>query len=160
MYRHKLARFNYTTYDIRRNQDVINPTTSHRDIMLLAKHDRSGDNAHPFLYARVLGIYHVNVVYTGEAALDYNPRRIEFLWVRWFKYVGTRPTRWSDLRLDSVAFPPMRDESAFGFVDPGDVLRGCHILPSFSSGRLHSDGIALSRNANDACDYSRYFVNR
>jgi hypothetical protein len=36
MYNHRIVRFNYTTYDVRRSQDVINPRTSHCDIMLLA----------------------------------------------------------------------------------------------------------------------------
>jgi hypothetical protein len=76
MYAHQLAWFNYTTYDVRRAQDVINPNTPHCDIMVLADTDSSepdGTNSdHAFIYAHVLGIYHVNVVYTGEEMLDYN----------------------------------------------------------------------------------------
>ena len=37
-YRHNLMRLNYTTYDIRRAQDIVNPSTSHCNIMLLADH--------------------------------------------------------------------------------------------------------------------------
>ena len=43
MYNHQMIRFNYTTYDVRRSQDVIHPGTSHHDIMLLA--DPSGTDA-------------------------------------------------------------------------------------------------------------------
>lgn len=163
MYSHHLARFNYTTYDVRRAQDVINPSTCHCDIMLLAN---TGDTVtengthHPFLYARVLGIYHVNVVYTGEGMLDYDSRRLYFLWVRWLDYDGHRSVGWNDLALDSVHFPPTMNEAAFGFVDPGEVLRGCHIIPAFASGRAHSDGIGLSRCARDGQDWARYHVNR
>src|ERR1700728_4093607 len=44
IYCHKLARFNYTTYDVRRAQDVINPMTSHCNILLLA-HKNGGNPA-------------------------------------------------------------------------------------------------------------------
>ena len=162
IYRHHLARFNYTTYDVRRAQDVINPGTSHRDIILLA--NRNGETRresdHPFLCARVLGIYHANVVYTGEGMLDYKARRMEFLWVRWFEYDGVTSMRWEDLRLDSVHFPSLAAEGAFGFVDPRDVLRGCHIIPAFSKGRRHTDEVSISRIAHEGKDWIRYHVNR
>lgn len=157
MYRHHLARFNYTTYDVRRSQDVINPGTSHRDIMLLADSDED-ELTHPFLYARVLGIYHVNVIYTGEGSPDYTARRVEFLWVRWFEH--HKIVDWTDLSLDSIRFPPMADTGSFGFVDPKDVLRGCHIVPAFMKGKARADGIGLSRLARDAQDWSQYRVNR
>jgi len=161
MYRHHLARFNYTTYDVRRSQDVINPATSHCNIMLLANNaDSDGDSIHPFLYARVLGIYHVNVIYTGEGSLDYTARRVEFLWVRWFVYDSNRSLEWADLKLDPIRFPSMADKEAFGFVDPREVLRGCHIVPAFASGRARVDGVGLSGLAGDAQDWSRYRVNR
>jgi len=161
MYRHNIARFNYTTYDVRRAQDVVNPRTSRCDILLLAKPGGNDANSgHPFLYARVLGIYHVNVIYVGKDALDYQPREVYFLWVRWFEYFGSASVRWDDLKLDSVRFPPMATEGSFGFVDPGDVLRGCHIIPAFRRGRVHSDGIGLSGIAKDGHDWSRYCVMR
>lgn len=164
MYSHHLSRFNYTTYDVRRAQDVVNPNTTHCDIMLLANTSISDSDStcsdHPFLYARVLGIYHVNVIYTGEGMVDYNTRRVDFLWVWWSRYAGSRSLVWSDLRLDSVDFPPMETEGAFGFVDPSDVLRSCHIIPAFASRKVHLDGAGLSRCARDAHDWSRYYVNR
>jgi hypothetical protein len=36
MYHHALFRVNYTTYDLCREKDTINPSTNHRDVMLLA----------------------------------------------------------------------------------------------------------------------------
>jgi hypothetical protein len=156
IYRHQLARFNYTAYDVRRAQDVTNPDTSHCDIMILAKRNTENDSEsdHPFMYARVLGIYHTNVVYIGEGMVDYQPRHFEFLWVWWFQYVGQR-----NLRLDSVRFPPVEAEDAFGFVDPTDVLRACHVIPAFAKGKSHSDGISISRCARDGNDWTRYLIN-
>jgi hypothetical protein len=83
IYQHNICRINYTTYDFRREMETINPKSDHRDIMLLAHAD--GSSTHPFCYARVLGIYHANVIYTGPGARDYLLRHIEFLWVRWFE---------------------------------------------------------------------------
>jgi hypothetical protein len=163
MYRHQLLKVNYTTYDVRRSQDVINPNTSHRDVMFLATNtaefDREAHPNHQYFYARVLGVFHVNVIYVGQGMLDYRPRRLEFLWVRRFVYVG-KSVDWEDCALDRVHFSPMADEDSFGFVDPANVLRGSHIIPAFNSGKVHSDGVALSRCAGDAQDWRGYVVNR
>ncbi|GBE90070.1 hypothetical protein SCP_1800920 [Sparassis crispa] len=161
MYEHHILKVNYTTYDVRRSHDIINPSTDNRDILLLARFDDLEDatSMHPFLYARVLGIYHVNVVYTGTGMADYTPRRLDFLWVRWFQYVGDS-RNWSQHKLDTVEFPPMADEETFGFIDPDDVLRACHIIPTFKGGKIHADEIGLSHCANDAEDWRFYHVNR
>ena len=140
---------------------MINPGTSHRDIMVLANNPDSDDESnHRFLYARVLGIYHINVIYTGDGSVDYTARRVEFLWVRWFDYDGNNSFGWTDFKLDPVRFLPTADEGAFGFVDPNDVLRGCHVVPAFARGKSRTDGIGLSRLAGDSQDWSEYRVNR
>jgi hypothetical protein len=157
MYKHHLARFNYTTYDVRRGQDVINPNTSHHNVMVLAHADSDGAHDCPFWYARVLGIYHVNVVYTGPGMLDYRPRRLEFLWVRWYSN-STVTHGWNECRLDRLQFPPIAAENALEFVDPKFVLRTCHLIPAFASGKRHVDGIGLSRCAKDSEDWCSYYV--
>jgi hypothetical protein len=159
MYQHHLLRVNYTTYDVRRSQDLINPSTLRRDIMMLAN-DRDAENDHPFWFARVLGIYHVNAVYTDPGMLDYTSQRFDFLWVRWFQSHGKTSARWQEHHLDTVSFPPMAHQDSFGFVDPEDVLRGCHIIPHFRHRRVHFDSVSLSRCANDGQDWNRYAVNR
>jgi len=161
MYHHRLARINYTTYDVRRAQDVIHPSTSHCDVMLLSnEEDSTASSNHHFWYCRVLGLYHVNVVYTGSGMLNHVPRRFYFLWVRWFDYVGRRSLTWRDCNLDSIRFPPTSNQDAFGFVDPRDVLRGCHVIPAFVDGKVHRDGVGISRCAADSQDWCRYYVNR
>jgi hypothetical protein len=160
IYPHSLMRVNYTTYDVRRSQDVINPSTSHCNIMLLADSD-DDDTAshHHFRYARVLGIYHANVVYVGPGMLDYEPRRMEFLWVRWYRTVDVTATGWNALKLDRVEFPDLADNDACGFIDPSDVLRGSHIIPSFARGRrLIIRDISLC--ARNSSDYLQYYVDR
>ena len=175
IYNHKLARFYHTTYDVRRSEDVINPRTSHSNIMLLSDLSVSNDednlatsSIHPFLYARVIGIYHVNVVYTGPGMKDYRPMRFDFLHVRWFqqetpknqKKTHNQPGGWASLRLNCLSFPPMAEKGSFSFVDPALVLRGCHLIPAFAMGKCYSDGIGLSGLSADKNDWNFYYVNR
>lgn len=156
IYRHNIMRVNYTTYDVHRKQDTINPMTPHRDIMVIA--DGEDTKHHPFMYARVLGIFHVNVAYIGPGMIDYRYRRLEFLWVRWFEL--EEEGDWRRSKLDKVSFSRMSDDSSFGFLDPNDVLRGSHIIPCFSRGRRYRDAVGLSRCAQDSDDWSSYYINR
>jgi hypothetical protein len=114
---------------------------------------------HPFRYARVLGTYHVNVVYVGPGMLDYQPRRMEFLWVRWYRNSGVVPN-WNGQTLDRIRFAPMAADDAFGFIDPSVVLRSCHLIPAFAKGMLHRDGKGMSFCARDSSDWVEYYVNR
>ncbi|KAH7917228.1 hypothetical protein BV22DRAFT_1026772, partial [Leucogyrophana mollusca] len=167
IYKHNIIRINYTSYDVQRAQDVVNPRTEHCNILLLAQHDpddpsHSTRHLHPFCYAKVLGIYHANVIYVGPGMVDYRPKRMEFLWVRWYELVEPQlaPSSWYDRRLDIVQFVPMAEEDSFGFVDPLDVVRSCHLIPAFSKGKLHPDGVAMSHCAQDGDDWKWYYVNR
>ncbi|KAG2100219.1 uncharacterized protein F5147DRAFT_777132 [Suillus discolor] len=145
MYRHNLMRLNYTTYDVRRAQDIINPSTSHLNNTLIST-------------LAVLGVYHVNVTYIGPGIIRYHSHRIDFLWVRWYQYVD-EGSSWCP-SLDRVCFPPMAEPDAFGFVDPNDVLRCCHVIPQFSQHLRHLDGKGVSRCAQDQLDWKFYYINR
>ena len=161
-YKHNLMRLNYTTYDVRQAQDIINPSTSNCNIMILADQissDLATVSPHPYLYARVLGIFHINATYTGPGVAGYYSHQVDFLWVRWYQYVE-EGAGWDASTLDRVCFLPMADDGAFGFVDPDDVLRGCHIIPQFSHGLHHLDGTGISCCAQDSLDWHFYYVNR
>ena len=162
MFQHNLLRINYTTYDVRRSQDVVNAHTSHCNVMVFDEpSDDSGSGYnHPFKHARVLGTYHVNVVYVGPGMRGYQPRRMEFLWVRWYKNDAVEFNGWDMQKLDRIRFPPIAEGDSFGFIDPSTVLRGCHLIPAFARGRLHTDGKGMSHCARDASDWSEYYVNR
>lgn len=103
--------------------------------MLLADNSDAPAGQHKFLYAHTLDIYHANVVYTGPGMCDYEARCVDFLWVRWYEVVDPMASGWKIQRLDRIRFPQMDEEDAFGFVDPKDILRGCHILPRFAAGK-------------------------
>jgi hypothetical protein len=161
LYRHKTLRINYTTYDVRRDSDVVNPDTGHCNVMLLSAEDESSEPAnHPFLYARILGIFHANVIYVGAGSIDYKPRRIEFLWVRWYRLIDSdnKPKMQNSGYLRRLSFPPMTSDDAFGFINPADVLRASYIVPRISQGQVHFDGIGISRHARDSEDWKMYFV--
>lgn len=52
-------------------------------------------------------------------------------------------------------------EDAFGFVDPADVLRSCHIIPAFCHGPCREDGEeGISEWARDSEDAKAYYVGR
>lgn len=161
IYEHKIIRINYTMYDVRRGQDTFNPNSDHRDIMVLARGSIEGsETPHHFRYARIIGIFHANVQYVGPGAKDYNTRRLDFLHIRWFELVPSDP-QLGELALDMLRFVPMSNRDAFGFLDPAEVLRGCHIIPAFAKGRLHPDSnTSSSYMVKDSDDWRNYYVNR
>ena len=125
-------RVNYTTYDVRRDGDVINPRT-YPDIMVQSP--ETGPGAQPYWYARVIGIFHADVSSThpglGREALC--PSRMDFLWVRWFgKEPGTYCHGFRSARLPKIGFIESSDYYAFTFLDPAHVIRGAHLIPAFS----------------------------
>jgi len=155
IYRHNLLHINYTMYDVHCETDMINPWTEHRNIMLLAQ---DGSN-HRFCYARVLAIYHANVIYTGPGSMDFSSHHIKFLWVRWLELVDLS-AGWDAHLLDKVRFVPMNWADAFSFIDPGDLLQSCHLVPVFAAGKLHIDGASFSRSAHNSEDWKQYYVNQ
>ncbi|KAH9487419.1 hypothetical protein JR316_0001494 [Psilocybe cubensis] len=131
MFRHKLLRINYTTYDVRRQQDTINART-HADIMTLS--GNTDDNAHPYAYGRVLGIFHVDVKHRGQLATSNQTHRMNFLWIRWFEIDPNYIGGWKTKRLHRIRFINSSSPLAFGFLNPADVIRACHLIPAFAHG--------------------------
>lgn len=153
IYRHKVLRINYTTYNLRRDQDSLNPRT-HGDIMVL-----SSDDAQPYWYARIIGIFHAMVLQTGPKSKSREPKKMEFLFVRWFGLDNDEVGGWKTKKLHQIGF--VEGDEAFGFVDPADIIRGVHLIPRFSLGRtkqLLGPSIARSVLEKDE-DWFRYYVN-
>jgi hypothetical protein len=161
MYTHKIMHIHYTTYDVRRGEDIVHIGSSQRNIMVLNPQFsvENIDSQHPFWYARVIGIYHANVMYIGRGNADYHPRRLDFLWVRWYHFKDA-PCGWKQLKLDKLRFPPLGEPELFGFLDPNDVLRSAHIIPLLSGGKVTTDGISTSPCAQNGDDWKAYAVNR
>ncbi|KAI0739460.1 hypothetical protein C8Q80DRAFT_1339217 [Daedaleopsis nitida] len=149
MYPHQILRLNYTTYDLRRCQDIINPRT-HGDIMLISgapldEYDSS--SAHGFEYARVIKIFHVNVRLADSQMSAFE--RMDVLFVRWFRVDHSVAGGFKAKRLYRLEFTPTDNDDgiAFGFVDPSDVVRASHIIPAFAHGRTeHLLGPSVARD--------------
>ena len=138
---------------MRRDQDSINPRTR-SDIMVLAQ----GENflSHPYWYARVIGIYHA-VVQIDKG----RPVVVDFLWVRWYGLDTEYKSGFQAKRLHRVGYTTSSDPDAFGFVNPGDVLRAVHLIPAFSLGRTTALLLPKSiarRQDEDNEDYHRYYI--
>jgi hypothetical protein len=160
IFAHKTVRFNYTTYESRRASDTVNPRT-HPDVML----NSVDDNTHQYWYARVIGIYHADVVFRGGDA-----RRMDFLHVRWLARDSShnRPKR-----LPRVGFFDYQVDAdlAFGFLDPAVVVRSAHLIPAFAFAQRttldllgpRGSSIARRHNSRDPSewtwDYSWFYVN-
>ncbi|KAJ8085123.1 hypothetical protein PM082_003907 [Marasmius tenuissimus] len=126
-YRHQRFRLYYTSYDCRRKKESIGFRRRPHIMML------TGDpsDPHPYLYARVIGIYHANVLYLGEDPTYRRTRRMEFLFVRWLQFDESHQWGWKAKRLPRVHFLNAEDPEAFGFVDPAQVIRASHMIPAF-----------------------------
>ncbi|KAG2061326.1 hypothetical protein BDR06DRAFT_867888, partial [Suillus hirtellus] len=119
-----------TTYNLCQAQDSLNPRT-HADVMVLAHEDD-----HPYRYAGILGVFHVNVVYTGNNTPSFNsPQQMDFVWVRWF---GRDPNNyqsgWKVKHLHQLGFIPADEPGAFRFLDPHQIICGVHLIPAFAYG--------------------------
>ena len=162
IYRCKTMRINYTTYDVRRDGDTINPRT-YPDIMV--KSPERGPGAQPYWYARVIGIFHTWVSSTHPGVGGGKLHSMDFLWVRWF---GMEPGRYRHgfchARMPKIGWVESSDNYAFTFLDPAQVIRGAHIIPAFSEGRTSallpvSKSVARILNPNEKDDWLNFYVN-
>jgi hypothetical protein len=160
MYQHHVLRINYTSYDLRREQDSLNPRT-HADVMVLSHED--DECAHPYWYARIIGVFHASIQFTGlvsHPAIEPEVRNMNFLWVRWFGRDLTYKSGWKAKRLHRVGFVDSQDPGAFGFLDPTHIIRAVHIIPGFAWGRtaaLLPPSIARSPLEKDK-DWIYYYI--
>lgn len=145
----------FTTYDLRREYDTVNPRT-HGNVMVLSGETNPSD---PYWYAQVLGIYHMEVwISTGARPVK---RHLEVLWVRWLAAIQGYTSGAEHARLPKIGFVEEFDRDAFGFLDPGQVIRGAHLIPAFAAGRgvssLHY-GKSLARPGGQLDDWEEYYV--
>ncbi|KIK32237.1 hypothetical protein CY34DRAFT_47013, partial [Suillus luteus UH-Slu-Lm8-n1] len=155
MYSVQTMQVHYTTYDLRREYDTINPRT-HSDIIVLSGETRP---EHPYWYARVLGIYHMDVLLDINGQTKYHT--VEALYVRWLAPLADHQSGMNCARLPKVAFVDETDQDAFGFLDPGQVIRGAHLIPAFASGRGTSSlrhGNSFARQSDELDDWEAYYV--
>lgn len=160
MFQHYEVHFNYTAYDMRRRGNTLRPRQPTRaNVMVLSDpNSEQHDRERHFLYARVIGAYHVNVEYSDPGASEdqRSLERYDFLWVRWYNSGNVK----DEYSLESLSFPSMNTGNAFGFIDPEDVVRVTHIIPAFHYGLRPEDASSFSFHAKDGTDWNRYYVGR
>ncbi|KAG8945266.1 hypothetical protein FRC04_001106 [Tulasnella sp. 424] len=155
LHQHAYLRINYTTYDVRRDQDIINPRVPSRSFVMVP----AGAGDHPYWYARVLGIFDLQVSPSRQQPA---PVKLHFLWVRW---LGEDPGHVGDFqsashcRVGYVRFGDSND--AFGFLDPSVIIRACHLIPAFRFGYT-KDLLPTSEFYDDPDhgDFVNYYVNQ
>jgi hypothetical protein len=132
-------------------------------MVLSPENEEENEDPHPYWYARILGIYHVNVRYIGpNRTISHEPQRMEFLFVRWFGRDPTPRPGWKTKRLFCLGFVPGNDETAFGFINPAQVIRSVHLIPAFAWGHTtkyipQKSVIARGTNEPDD-DWQSYYV--
>ena len=158
VYSSQLLRVNYTTYNIRRDQDSVNPHT-HSDVMVSSHED--DPQAHPYWYAQVLGVFHLRVLHLNPSAMNRLVQHMEVLWVWWF---GLVPGHWFGSKvaqLPKIGFVPDTDLLAFGFLDPSLVVHATHLIPAFNDGwtaELLATSPTAGRLPGETDDWVAFFV--
>lgn len=160
------------TYDLQQAQDSINPCM-HPDIMLLSHEDEDADNetdSHPYWYACMIGIYHVEVCRIGLNAWSSGVQELKFLWVRWFGSDLDCDSGWNTHHLHHIGFVvddpidpnnPIGASGAFAFIDPAEVIRGVHLIPAFTHGKMSEllePSIACPQKDNNE-DWQYFYTN-
>jgi hypothetical protein len=168
LYFHQMARFNYTTYDMRRNQDHIHVGTARSDVMFIdADFDGDPETSHPFWYGRVIKIFHVWVRLKdwdlGSRYIQYHRKYtlLQVLWVRCFEVDqiagGTRSLdrlRW----LEDFSNSP--SSSGCCFISPDLVVRACHLVPQFNLLPISSPGQSLVCKSANTIQYRYHLINK
>ncbi|KAF8259781.1 hypothetical protein EI94DRAFT_1812784 [Lactarius quietus] len=142
LYQHKVLQVNYTTHDLRHEQDYIKLPT-YPNIMVLC-HD--GPEPHPYWYARVIGIFHAIVDHPNLS----DGTCMDFLWAWRLPQIG-----FVEDTSDTEASP------AFSFVDPGNVIHSVYLVPIYGEGRradLLGPSLAHSPSEGNE-DFCLYYVN-
>ncbi|KAG2739976.1 hypothetical protein P692DRAFT_20664178, partial [Suillus brevipes Sb2] len=117
------------------------------------------ERTHPYWYARLIKIFHVNVEYHNSSdAIRSRPKRMDVLFVRWFKRDNT-PSGFTAKRLLRLEFFEDESPDAFGFIDPECVIRGVHIIPGFAYGRSRRLVEPTIARREEDPDWNFYYVN-
>jgi hypothetical protein len=156
IYLHRNLRVNYTTYDVRRGQDSINTRNNPHIMTLVRKWDVSSD-IHPFSYARVLGIFHVDFTFRPLDGTPATTQKMNVLWVQWYEFDSHFKAGFKRRRLYRVRPVSSDNNHAYGFLDPADVIRGTHLIPAFAHTKGSDLGVSAELPSTNSRGY--FYVN-
>ncbi|KAF9646621.1 hypothetical protein BDM02DRAFT_3188673 [Thelephora ganbajun] len=126
LYEHPLLTVDYTTYDLKRDKDLIHLNFRNQAVMVYSP---TSQGTEPWLYAHIIAVYHLFAC----TAADPEPKRLELLWVRWMQWHPSQLRGLNASQYTHISFTPHLGipGEAFGFVDPSHIIRGCHLIPTF-----------------------------
>jgi hypothetical protein len=158
LYRHKSLELTYTTYDMREDKDRVYQRR-YPDIMVL-----SDDEEHPYLYGRILGLFHVNAMNDGPDTLlpGGQTAMLQMAWVRWFRLdTSEGQSGFQSLRYPIVSFYQSSEPDAFGFIHPDEIVRAVHLIPRFRSGHTEEYLAVPSggRPEGETSDWRQFSIN-
>lgn len=165
LYSHRKARINYTTYDVRRDRDIIRPADeSGKCFVLVACQEEVSATRRntdlPFWYAQVLGIYHADISIL-HGTFDVHKHRVEFLHVRWFGSVPGWNSGDKAKRLDQIGFVPHDAVTEpYGFVSLSHIIRACHLIPAFAHGKTSELLPPAAEPGLETLEWRNYYVNK
>ncbi|KAF7292918.1 hypothetical protein MIND_01190900 [Mycena indigotica] len=125
---------------------------------ILYRSGQDPQNRHELWYGEVLGIFHTRVLLADQPN---KARRMEFLWMRWLQRDVTYRCGLKAKRLPRVHYMPHDVPDTFGFLDPSDIIRGCHLIPAFAHGRTTQylpKSMARQASEQDQ-DWKYFYVN-
>lgn len=101
---------------------------------MLLSHEEPNEEAvvHPYWYARVIEIFHVDIIHYGPRSTSPEKQQIDVLWVRWFGGDVSFNAGWKAKRLHRIGFLDASSPGAFGFLNPAEVICSAHIVPAFA----------------------------
>ena len=92
----------------------------------------SGEDAHPFWYAQVLGVFHTHVLHVGPAATNQSMQNIKFLQVWRLGLIPNHQFGFKSACLPKVVFVEHTYPQVFDFLDPSLAVQDCHLVPAFA----------------------------
>lgn len=98
--------------------------------MVLA-HDKA--SGHPFKYAQVIGIFHLDAMCNQAGASDV-AEAYDVLWVQWYQQDISYYAGFEKKCLHRIKFIPSDNPSTFGFLNPDKVIQVAHLIPAFYYG--------------------------
>jgi hypothetical protein len=124
----------------------------------------SDDEEHPYLYGRVLDLFHVNVTNDGPNSLLPNGEVavLQIAWVRWLEVdTSEGPCGFHSLRYPTVSFHKSSEPDAFGFIHPDEIVRAVHLIPKFKSRHTseYLDAPSRGRPEAEISDWKHFNVN-
>jgi hypothetical protein len=120
LYVHKTLRIHYTTYDLQRSSDYLNPST---DAHAIVRTDEEAGYKHR--YCRIILVFHVLV--RDAKHPERGEKRRDVCFVRWLRPAEDFKSGFEIMKPPRVEFFDKDDASAFGFINPKNIIRRVHM---------------------------------